>query len=128
MPVSSMTRPTGPRGGMTSRSCTPVPTACRWACSRFRRPAESQKRVVVRSAITTATPGLNAAVIRARTSPALVSPGPRPWLPRGDHRPDQSTVSDFGGVLLGEDAELEHGVGGALHAFVIDRADREAGQ
>src|SRR5690348_12948283 len=47
---------------------------------------------------------------------------------RGDHRPYQGAVTDFGGVLLGKDAELEHGVGGALHALAIHRAGGEIGQ
>jgi fatty acid/phospholipid biosynthesis enzyme len=56
---------------------------------RCRRPAESQNRVAVRSAITTVTPGASAAVISAGTSAALVvsiSPGRLTTAVVGDDR------------------------------------------
>ena len=40
----------------------------------------------------------------------------------------EGALPDFGGVLPGKEAELEHGVGGALHALLINRADGEVGQ
>jgi hypothetical protein len=46
----------------------------------------------------------------------------------GGHRPYQGALPDFGGVLPGKKAELEHGVGGALHTLLINRADGEVGQ
>ena len=45
-----------------------------------------------------------------------------------EHRFDQGSPLDFGGVLLAEHAELEHGRGDALDARLVHRADRITGQ
>src|SRR5690348_8475991 len=65
-------RRTGETAGTANRSCVPFALAFLWASRSCRTPEESQKVVAVRSAITVARPGSRAALIRLKTSSALV--------------------------------------------------------
>jgi len=55
-PISAASCPTGPPGGITSRSLTPWAAARCWMASKRRREAQSQNLVAVKSATTTVVP------------------------------------------------------------------------
>ena len=73
MSANSVIRCSGPPGRIANRTCPPRAVALRWALSRCRMAERSRHAVEVRSAMTTVTPGVKAALICSAACSAVAA-------------------------------------------------------